>query len=1130
LNNNKLYNAVKKILTVYLLLAHVHLFGQFADEFSDGDFVNNPTWSGDNEFFVIEDNRLRSNGPNSADVLSLSTPSIAMDMASWEFMVKLDFAPSASNQVKVYLVSDQANLEGDLNGYFIEIGQSSDDVIKFRRQNGGNTITVFTGSTIFTGEVLVRIRVTRDDLGQWEVFSDPTGNDNFSPEGAAFLDDTFTSSHFFGVVCKHTSTRSNGFFFDDFLVSVVPDTLPPVLGAIEVISFTQIAVQFDEPLDEASAELASNYLVDGGIGQAISADLDVSDPSLVHLIFANSFTNGTAYVLTTKQIADQNFNRNDLAVGLFHVLVAEAAAFRDLVINEIMADNTPAVGLPEADYVEIYNRSEKFIDLSKYALSGAEMSEIPVVIAPGAYLILCANSSVDLLQPFGEVLGLSSWNALNQEDETVTIMELDNALIIDELIYDKSWYHDPDKEDGGWSLELIDPTDLCGGAANWTASANDIGGTPGKKNAVFDDTPDLMGPQLLSILVLSRDQLALTFDETLDADSFVSAIFSIAPAVTIDRVVLDEDLLTVTVEFAEPLKTSTRYTMTVNLLKDCNGNMIATDQGHGFLLTSMAGYKQLIISEIFADPSPVVGLPDAEYVELYNNSDQYFDLKDYTLNEEAITSTYILAPGEYVVLVHADDLLLFSSLINVVGLDNWDVLSNSGEEVNLKTREGEVIDLVAYDTDWYQSIVKNEGGWSLELIDPQNSCGEERNWSASIADLGGTPGVQNAIFGSKPDLIGPILLSAIAITQDSLILTFDEQLDIDNYDLGQYSIDPPLDIDHASISEDLREITMVLADPIAPAIPYRISARLLKDCAGNLIDEENSKTFALSEQAQQGDLLINELLYNPITSGGDFVELYNHSSKYINLRGWKLANGSAENPQNIEEISSEHLLMAPKQYLIFTEEPGLVAADYPSGVINNFVQVSTLPSFPNDGQAVLLLNDQAEVHDYFQYENDMQHSLLGDDKGVSLERISFNESTNDTHNWHSAASSVGFATPGYANSQGLNTLRTSAENIVVSPEVFLPNQSGISDFTTLSYAFDQPGFVANICVVDAIGRPIRALAQNELLATTGFFQWDGTTDNGRKARSGIYVMLVEIFDLSGKQHVHKKRVVIAPEL
>jgi flagellar hook assembly protein FlgD len=59
------------------------------------------------------------------------------------------------------------------------------------------------------------------------------------------------------------------------------------------------------------------------------------------------------------------------------------------------------------------------------------------------------------------------------------------------------------------------------------------------------------------------------------------------------------------------------------------------------------------------------------------------------------------------------------------------------------------------------------------------------------------------------------------------------------------------------------------------------------------------------------------------------------------------------------------------------------------------------------------------------------------------------------------------------------------------------------------------------------GREIRQLANNTTLATSGFFRWDGDTQDGTKARVGYYVVWVEVFSASGKVETFRKRVVVA---
>ncbi|MCG8373077.1 MAG: hypothetical protein MI700_06070, partial [Balneolales bacterium] len=112
----------------------------FEDDFSDGDFTNNPAWSGANSNFVIfnlnGNNVLRLND-NEAARSYLSTPSTGAE-GNWEFFIRIDgSAPSASNFAEIYLMSEIADLSGTVNGYKVRIGQTGDDVFKLERVDMG---------------------------------------------------------------------------------------------------------------------------------------------------------------------------------------------------------------------------------------------------------------------------------------------------------------------------------------------------------------------------------------------------------------------------------------------------------------------------------------------------------------------------------------------------------------------------------------------------------------------------------------------------------------------------------------------------------------------------------------------------------------------------------------------------------------------------------------------------------------------------------------------------------------------------------------------------------------------------------------------------------------------------------
>ena len=133
----------------------------------------------------------------------------------------------------------------------------------------------------------------------------------------------------------------------------------------------------------------------------------------------------------------------------------------DLLINEIMADPTPAVNLPEAEYVELYNRSNFPVELKDWSLMlGSSEKTLPQIVIPaGGYLILCDDGSKPLLQPHGAVADFSSFAVTNLSG-TITLKDFDGN-VIHTVSYTEDWFKGSYKKDGGWSLELIDPLNPC---------------------------------------------------------------------------------------------------------------------------------------------------------------------------------------------------------------------------------------------------------------------------------------------------------------------------------------------------------------------------------------------------------------------------------------------------------------------------------------------------------------------------------------------------------------------------------------------------------------------------------------------------------------------------------------------
>ncbi|HQN17204.1 MAG TPA: hypothetical protein PLC90_12735, partial [Bacteroidales bacterium] len=189
---------MKKIFLILLCLP-LALSAQFYDNFSDGNFTDSVTWTGTNSYFVINNEVLQSNGPNSntntvGDTIYLSTPNTMMDATEWSFLLDLKFNPTADNIVRIYLVSDNADLRQNLNGYFIEMGQTNADYVKFYKQSGALKTLLFTGTTAYSAStVKTMIKVTRSASGSWKIYSDPTAAGIiYLPEGDSIVDNTFS--------------------------------------------------------------------------------------------------------------------------------------------------------------------------------------------------------------------------------------------------------------------------------------------------------------------------------------------------------------------------------------------------------------------------------------------------------------------------------------------------------------------------------------------------------------------------------------------------------------------------------------------------------------------------------------------------------------------------------------------------------------------------------------------------------------------------------------------------------------------------------------------------------------------------------------------------------------------------
>lgn len=852
---------MRKTLLFLLLLSAKLAFGQFRDDFSDGNFTINPAWVGQTSLFAINSNKqLKSSLSTVAQTIMLATENTLALNCAWEFSVQLDFDPSTTNFTRVYLISDQADLKGSLNGYFIQIGESGGaDSYDLYKQTGNTVLKIIDGlpkNRTNINFLSTKLRVTRDGMGRWEVFTSVDDGLTFSLEGSV-IDKTFTSTNWFGVFCRYTATRSDGFGFDDFKVEeLISDVTPPSLLSIRMEDEFTIEATFSETVTAATALFMPNYRLKGS-------------------------------------------------------------------------------------------------------------GEIPISVQ---YTLL------------GNVVKLTFAQAFNS------------------------------------------------------------------------------GP----------------------------------------------------------------YTLIVNGISDAKGNTTKNSEASIFYIQPYIAIKgDVIINEIFADPSPTVGLPAGEFVELWNTTDKYMLLKDWKYKDLTTTYTFLtdtLRPNEYVILCATADEGLYKSFGKTMGLSNWPSLNNDQDKLSLISPQNVVVDEVAYTDNWYKEATKKNGGYSLELIDPNNKCLGVQNWQASNHDSGGTPGVQNVVYRLQLNSRLPKLIAAVMVDEITIRIDFDKNIDslsgavLGNYTLNNGIGSPTL---ATPLSPDFNVVLLKLSSPLTKGQEYLLTVNNISDCAGNFIDPTaNTATLFTAKAIGEHDILISEILVNPKLGGVDFIEIYNATDHVLDLATLKLATIDAQGKiASVRSISSSNVHIPSKMYWVLTSDVEIVKQQYTVKNPLNMTKMASLPSYSNVGGTVILLSDTIEI-DRFDYQEKMHFQLLQIVKGVSLERVSFQKPTNERGNFKSAAQASGFGTPTYQNSQ---EERFAPKNKVwLTAKVFSPDGDGVEDVLQVNYQLVDQDYVANVSIYNEKGLLVKKILKNTSIPKEGSFVWDGINDTGGLSKVGIYVIKFDVFALNGK--------------
>ncbi len=143
--------------------------------------------------------------------------------------------------------------------------------------------------------------------------------------------------------------------------------------------------------------------------------------------------------------------------------------------------------------------------------------------------------------------------------------------------------------------------------------------------------------------------------------------------------------------------------------------------------------------------------------------------------------------------------------------------------------------------------------------------------------------------------------------------------------------------------------TLTLGADVGAGMSVTVAATGLRDAAGNT--GASSLVATRPDEAQPGDVVVNEVMFAPPTGGTEWIEILNRSLRTLDLTDLRISDAVA----TPRALSSRSIALAPGAYAVAVQDSVAFAAAFPSipaGVA--VVRVAPWPSLNNDADAVVL--------------------------------------------------------------------------------------------------------------------------------------------------------------------------------
>ncbi len=549
----------------------------------------------------------------------------------------------------------------------------------------------------------------------------------------------------------------------------------------------------------------------------------------------------------------------------------------------------------------------------------------------------------------------------------------------------------------------------------------------------------------------------------------------------------------------------------VRHIADLEGNVL----GDTVLLfyQDLADFGDIVITEIMPDPEPCVYLPPCEYVEILNRYHEAIDVTGWMLrinNTEYVLDTAGIVSGGYLLLTHLDGAGKYGEVSQQSIIGSATALPNSGGKIELLDQYGRMVHMVEYESMERYDNNRSDGGWSLERPDPDNLCGGFENWVVSGSWRGGTPGSENSLRTEVPDYVSPQIKNIGLPDSLTVLLTFDEPVLLNPGGEHRFRVDTvAYEAESGPLPAARAVIELRLNEPLEGDVVYVLEVSGVGDCAGNIAGPLLEE-FRFPVLPRPGVPLINEVMYDPVTGGEEYFELFHSGKEYLDLKDLRFRVTTAGSlNEKLTGLSRDSHLLAPGEYVVFTRNSRALREEWGLDRRVNVVEVEEWRALSNEGACLQVTGRGGELLDMFCYHDSMHHDMVGILTGVALERIHCGACELASQCWTSAAASVNYGTPGRENSQRIASVQYRS-GLQIHPEVFSPDNDGFEDILEISLPDGDPGKLVDVFITGIDGQRVRDIILRGIKGTNDTFYWYGHDNEGRSLLPGIYIVHVVI--------------------